>query len=142
MIKWFLRKWGVLPDTKPEAPPATFPQYLLRIEAGAVLLAALLFYFWYVPSTLFRAILFVVLILVPDFSLFAYAAGTKAGAIAYDLFHLYIFPAVVFGAGLYFNFPLARDVALIWIVHIAQDRLRGFGFKYFDSFYSSHVKKV
>lgn len=140
MLKILLKKWGVLPvNPLPVPKPNNLPYYLLRLEGLAVLLVALYLYFFILKSSF---VLFLVLILVPDLSLFAYAFKTKIGAIIYDLFHTYIVPGILVGIGLLYALPLLVDIGLIWIVHIAQDRMRGFGFKYTDRFEGSHLHKI
>ncbi len=152
MIKFLLKRWGVLP----EAPLAlkksnSLPAYFLRAEALVFFLAVVVYYFVF-PVTLLRIGIFLVMMLAPDLSLLAYKWGPRAGGLAYNIFHFYPLPLVLVALGTYLNLRLLGvasnfahplfDIGLAWIAHIAQDRMRGLGLRYPESFYGSHLHKV
>ena len=113
----------------------TLPILLLRAEAVVVLGAALLLYgevgwSWW---------LFAWLILLPDIALLGYLAGTRAGALTYNAVHTYLAPAVVAVGAYLGESRTGMAVALIWIAHIAVDRLLGMGLKYPKGFGVTHL---
>lgn len=112
------------------------PVLMLRGEAVVVLAAALLLY-----SQLDRSWwLFAWLALLPDLGLLGYLAGARAGALTYNVFHTYLGPATL-AVGAYFaDSRTAMAVALIWIAHIAVDRLLGFGLRYPSGFQNTHLR--
>lgn len=98
----------------------------LRVEGLAVLAAAVTAY-WFIGGNWW---LFGALLLAPDLAFIAYSAGGKTGARIYNLAHTYAVPVLLGIIGWLTAAPLAQEVALIWIAHIAMDRALGFGLKY------------
>lgn len=140
MIKLLLRKWGIIPANSTSLPkPSNFPYHLLCFEAAAVLLLSLLVYFWILKASWW---LFLLLILAPDASLLAYAFGLKVGGIVYDIFHIYVTPGILIGLSLWLGMSVFLDIGLIWIAHIAQDRMRGYGLKYLDKFEGTSMHRL
>jgi hypothetical protein len=115
------------------------PDLLLRLEALFVLLVTLLCYSGLHGSWL----LFVVLFLVPDITLLGYLTGNKRfAAMLYNFGHCY---AVPLAAGLIawkLRSVWCERLAVIWIAHIALDRLLGFGLKYAQTFKPTHIQTV
>ncbi len=139
MLKLLLRRWGIIPQPTPLKNPSNLPYYLLRIESGVILFSALFLYFFTFKASW---ILFLLLLVAPDLSLFGYAFSLRLGAIAYNFFHTYTSPALLLLAFFFWPWPLLRDLSLIWLIHIAQDRLRGRGLKYTDVFEGTHFQKL
>jgi hypothetical protein len=108
------------------------PGLLLRLEAGLVLAACVVVY----ARAQYNWLLFAVLFLVPDLSIFAYRAGVRVGAAAYNLVHTYVGPIILFA------FDVTRPYAVIWAAHIAIDRLLGFGLKYPTNFKDTHLQRL
>jgi hypothetical protein len=109
--------------------------HLLKLEATAEL-AILLTVFnlsaasWWMLLALF---------LLPDLSILAYFWGTEAGATAYNLTHTY---AVAIGTILAFYWIsgfLPSPLWLVWPIHIAWDRMLGYGLKSPTSFHKTHL---
>ncbi len=71
-----------------------------------------------------------------------YLGGPRAGAIAYNLLHLLVWPAALGVAGLYLYDALLRQVAAVWIVHIALDRALGYGLKLSTGFADTHLGRI
>jgi hypothetical protein len=113
----------------------TRPAVLLRVEGGALLLAALALY----GQTGGNWLLFVLLLLAPDLAILGYRAGTATGAAVYNLAHTEIFPALLAAAGLLGGQPLVLSLALIWFAHIGMDRVLGYGLKYPAGFKQTHL---
>ena len=111
---------------------------LLRLEWLAVLLASLIAYGWFGFSWL----LFVVLILAPDLSMLGYLAGPRIGAIAYNIVHTLIAPAILAFAAWWLASPLLTALALILLAHIAADRLLGYGLKLPTGFKDTSLGRI
>ncbi len=143
MIKFLLKKWGVLPEAPAGAvKPNSQAYFFLRAEAAFLLLLGLAVYFLFLKLTWFRIGLFLMLVLLPDLSLLAYKFGPQKGGLFYNLFHFYPLPSILVLLALFLDLPLLLDLGLIWLIHIAQDRARGLGLRYPESFYGSHLHKL
>lgn len=127
------------PATQPFARGATGGvRMTLRIEAAAILTAALVAY----GRTEFGWAMFAVLFLVPDLSMLGFFAGRRIGAISYNLAHSYATPLVLGGLGFALHLQAALPLMLIWAAHIAFDRLLGYGLKYATAFGDTHLGRV
>jgi hypothetical protein len=109
----------------------------LRLEALAVAIAAVVLY----ARTGASWWLFLLWPL-PDLSMLGYLASPCRGARYYNAVHSYVLPAVLAAAGLLLRAPLMLPLSLIWINHIAVDRLLGYGLKYSDGFGYTHLGRV
>ncbi|MGC2212168.1 MAG: DUF4260 domain-containing protein, partial [Silvibacterium sp.] len=98
----------------------------LRMEGLAVLVAAVFFY----RQMGARWLLFAVLFLAPDLSMLGYLAGSRIGAVAYNVAHSYVLPVSLLIAGVLSRRYMLAPYALIWIAHIGFDRVLGYGLKY------------
>ena len=114
------------------------PRVLLRIE-GAVLFAVSVFLYvrygasWWV---------FALLLFAPDVGMLGYLANTRIGATTYNLFHTYVFPAVLVISGVAADRPALYSIGLIWFAHIGLDRALGYGLKYGDAFTHTHLGTI
>jgi len=107
---------------------------LLRMEAGVVLALILVAY----PMISGPGWLWF-LVLLPDLSFAAYAAGPRFGAIAYNVAHTTLAPMLLGLAGVLTHHPVLVDLALIWAAHIAADRALGYGLKRSTGFGETHL---
>ena len=114
------------------------PARLLRLEGLAVAAGALVLYF----DAGYGWLALVLLALAPDLSALGFLAGPRAGTVAYDLAHTYVWPVALGVGGLLAGSGTAVQVALIWLVHIGVDRLLGYGLKYPTSFKDTHLQRV
>jgi hypothetical protein len=112
----------------------------LRLEGLAALVTATLLYrqggySWWLYAALF---------LGPDLSFLGYLAGSRIGALAYNLAHAYIVPLGVIVAAALGALPwtLATAGAQIWIAHIGFDRALGYGLKYPSGFSDTHLGRI
>lgn len=114
------------------------PRFFLRLD-GLVLLAATVVAFVAQPVEwwLYPALLF-----VPDLSMVGYLRNSRAGALAYNVGHSYLAPALVVLVGWRVASPLTLACGLIWIGHVGLDRLLGYGLKYDDAFTSTHLGRI
>ena len=111
---------------------------ILRLE-GLVLFAAGLAAFLYLKQSVW---LFAGLFLVPDFSMAAYLAGPKPGAIVYNIFHTTIGPLLLAIYGVLFGELFAQVLASVWLAHIGIDRAVGYGLKYPSDFRDTHLGRI
>ncbi len=109
-------------------------RYVLRLEGLCVLAAAITVYtkLGYGWGT------FALFFLVPDISFIGYLAGSRIGALSYNLAHSYIGPIVLLGVG-FTTVPALYCAGLIWIAHIGFDRAMGYGLKYSEGFGLTHL---
>lgn len=70
----------------------------------------------------------------------AYLAGSRAGAAAYNSVNSYVAPLALAAWALASQRP--ETVALIWIAHIGFDRLVGYGLKYPTAFRDTHLGQL
>ena len=114
------------------------PRLLLHAEGAAVFVTATVLFFhgdhaWW---------LYPLLALAPDLAMVGYAAGARAGALAYDLVHAYVLPVTLGAAGVVADANGLVGLALIWLAHIGADRLLGYGLKYPTGFKDTHLQRV
>ncbi len=72
--------------------------------------------------------------------------GATRGAFVYNVAHTYASPLLLGGYGV-FGPPgsvaaTALGVALIWLAHIAIDRVLGYGLKYDTAFKDTHLGRI
>ena len=112
--------------------------WLLRLEWGVVFIAAVAGYALLGGSWT----LFLLLILAPDLSMLGYLAGARVGAIAYNSFHVLIWPACLIATGLWAGSATATEIGLIWLAHVAMDRALGYGLKLPTGFKDTHLGRI
>ncbi len=110
----------------------------LRLEGVAVAAAALALYF----DQRYSWLALVLLWLAPDLGALGYLAGSRAGAVAYDLTHFEGWPVALGVVGVMAGSGLAIQLALIWLSHIGIDRAIGYGLKYPSAFKDTHLQRV
>ena len=114
------------------------PAILLRLEGAALLVATVLLYREHDAPWL----LFAVLLFAPDLSMLGYLAGTRIGAIAYNVVHTTVLPIALGVTGVLAGSDLAISLGLIWLAHIGLDRTIGYGLKYPEGFKDTHLARV
>ncbi|WP_367756748.1 DUF4260 domain-containing protein [Flavobacterium sp. WC2430] len=85
---------------------------------------------------------FLVLILVPDFSMIGYAFGNKSGAVAYNLFHHRGIAVLVYLVGIYSSNQVVQLIGIILFAHSSMDRMFGYGLKYDTGFKFTHLGEI
>ena len=113
-------------------------KWWLRIEEVGILLAAVFFCFrvdarWYV---------FAGMALAPDLGMLGYLVGPRLGAITYNSTHVQAVPLVLGLFAFVTANPALQAIALVWIAHIAFDRLAGYGLKMPSGFTDTHLGKI
>ena len=122
-------------NTAPQGTVIGAPRRWLRLEAAALVTGAAIAYphthqpWWLIPLTL----------LLPDLSALGYLHGPRPGARMYNLVHATPLPAIVLAVAWTQHQQLLGALGLIWLMHIAIDRLLGFGLKYPDEFQHTHL---
>lgn len=86
--------------------------------------------------------LFFMLILAPDLFFAGYLINPKIGARIYNIGHIYAAPLILLFLHYLAGFPYALPLSIIWIAHIAFDRVLGFGLKYESGFKDTHLGKI
>jgi hypothetical protein len=124
--------------SNPNASGDSMVKAFLRLEgiAGAALSAV--FY----ARTGASWWLFAALWLLPDLSMLGYLAGPRWGARIYNAIHSYVTPATLAVSALLLGSPALLPYALIWMNHIAVDRLLGYGLKYPAGFKYTHLNTL
>jgi hypothetical protein len=87
-------------------------------------------------------VLAAVLILAPDLSIAAYAAGPRIGSYVYDAAHTTVGPLALGAFGVVANERVAIEIAVVWLAHIGVDRAVGYGLKYPSAFKDTHLQRV
>ncbi|MCC2976663.1 DUF4260 domain-containing protein [Sphingomonas sp. PL-96] len=113
------------------------PNTLLRLEATMTLIASVTAYAHLGTSWWLFALLF----LVPDMSIAGYAAGPRVGAATYNFMHWCGVPLVLTASGLTLGAMTTVAIGLIWMAHIAFDRMLGYGLKYAEGFKVTHLSR-
>ena len=108
---------------------------MIRIEEAA--LFGLSIYFF--NLTHFAWWWFLVLILAPDIGMLGYLAGTRTGGITYNLFHHKAIAVVILCLGWYISNEWTELAGIIMFGHSSMDRVLGYGLKYPDSFFHTHL---
>lgn len=108
---------------------------LLRIEGLCVLAISLLAYAKFGGGWGTFALFF----LAPDLSFLGYLAGSKVGAVSYNLAHSLIGALAILAVGVLLSVPVAVTAGIIWVAHIGFDRALGYGLKYSAGFGYTHL---
>ena len=116
----------------------THPSILLRIEEAALLILPIVAY----QHLHYSWPLFALLFLAPDLFMLGYLANVRLGAAAYNLVHTLTLPLILLLTGYIKHWQLPSAIALIWVAHIAIDRLLGFGLKYPTFFKDTHLQRI
>lgn len=119
-----------------DSPPVVFQ----KIENVAIALLGLFIYAkmgfaWYWIPLVFIAF---------DLSALGYVLGPKVGAMTYNAVHNYFLPVgiLLFGYAAGSTPEIVWLVCLVWIFHIAADRVMGYGLKYSDAFTHTHLGTI
>lgn len=114
------------------------PALLIRFEQTVLLVVALFLY----RHLHYSWSLFALLFLTPDLFILGYLINPRIGAATYNLVHTLSLPIALLLAAHLSHWALALQISLIWISHIAMDRLLGFGLKYPANFKDTHLQRL
>ena len=112
--------------------------WMLKAENGSIATLALALY----AVNDFSWIIFVLLFLLPDLAMLGYLLGNRVGAMVYNVAHIYAVPIALGALAWFFGWPAGIQLALIWVFHIAVDRVVGYGLKYGTGFKETHLDRV
>jgi len=99
---------------------------------GIFMFGLLGYQWWWLP----------VLILTPDISMLGYLAGPKIGALCYNIVHNRAVAILLYFVGAYFMLPIVQLIGTILFIHIAMDRIFGYGLKYDKGFKFTHLGEI
>lgn len=99
---------------------------------GIFMFGLLGYQWWWLP----------VLILTPDVSMLGYLAGPKIGALCYNIVHHRAVAILLYFVGAYFMLPIVELIGTILFIHIAMDRIFGYGLKYDKGFKFTHLGEI
>lgn len=116
----------------------TRPALLLKIEEAVLLVATILLY----RHLHFSWLLFALIFLAPDLFMLGFLSGPRLGAALYNLGHTLFIPLALFIAAYCTHRSLLVAISIIWISHIAADRLLGYGLKYPTQFKDTHLQRI
>jgi len=135
-----MRPRSLTASHRPSRPYAvlTRPAILLRIEETVLLAVAIFAY----QRLHYSWALFAILFLSPDLSMVGYLLNPRLGALLYNLVHTLSLPFILLLTGYLLHSHLAPALSLIWIAHIAIDRLLGYGLKYPTFFKDTHLQHI
>ena len=123
----------------------------LRCEAFVIAAATILLTWELLDLGQFFPLWGIILILLaPDLSMLGYLFGPRVGAFAYNLAHTYAVPILIPISAIVLLEPdtvrqfLDHVVAitLLWIIHIAFDRVLGYGLKETSGFRDTHLGRI
>lgn len=110
----------------------------LKLEE-AMMLALSLFLF---QQENFSWTWFAILFLAPDLGMLGYLINSQTGAVTYNLTHHKGIAVIIYLAGIYFTSPQLQFAGIFLFAHSSFDRILGYGLKYCDSFYHTHLGMI
>lgn len=119
-------------------PIGLTPNLILRLESFALLAGTVAVYSRVAPDWL----LFALLLFVPDVTMIGYLRDVRLGSLIYNLGHTLSLPILMVSIALALSSVLLAQISLIWIAHIAIDRIMGYGLKYATTFKDTHMQHV
>jgi hypothetical protein len=127
-------------DAQSDTPAvAGVPRLLLHLEGAALLALAVGAYAWSGASWW----LFAALFWSPDIAFFAYRIGPRTGSIAYNALHTTLAPAALVALAVILDdASIATVWGAIWAAHIGYDRLGGWGLKYGNGYWYTHLGEL
>lgn len=87
-------------------------------------------------------VLFAVLILAPDLFMLGYVKDSRIGALVYNFGHSYGLPVLALAGWWFGDVGWLLPVGVIWVAHIAMDRLFGYGLKLESGFRDTHLGEI
>ncbi len=108
---------------------------ILALEEWAIFLFCIFLFdqlpvaWWWFPA----------LILLPDIGMIGYLLSPKIGAFTYNLIHHRVIAALVAVYAIGSGDVRWQLAAIILFAHISLDRALGYGLKYTDSFFNTHL---
>jgi hypothetical protein len=82
---------------------------------------------------------YLLILVAPDISFVGYAAGNKAGAVCYNLFHHKGVAIAIFLSGFILRDEWVQIAGIILFGHSSMDRMLGYGLKLNEGFKYTHL---
>jgi hypothetical protein len=117
----------------------SIPKVFLHLEGSVVAIFGAFVFFFIIKG---NWIFFILGFLAVDLSMLGYLSGPKFGAIIYNFFHIYLWPALITLYAILLNNNILMQAGTIWLFHIGLDRALGYGIKYPSKFKHNHLKKI
>lgn len=111
---------------------------LLKLEEVALMALGIFMFgllgysWWWLPA----------LILLPDAAMVGYLAGPKIGAYLYNIAHHRGVAILLYFLGIQFMWPMLQLISTILFIHIAMDRIFGYGLKFEKGFKFTHLGEI
>ena len=122
----------------PARPASQLHTVILRSEALAAFLAGVGLWLmnggsivWLVP-----------VLLLPDVSMLGYVAGSRFGAITYNLVHNWTLALAVLAAGWWLKWDPVLLAGAVVLAHVGMDRTLGYGLKFSTDFRNTHLGRI
>ncbi len=103
-----------------------------QFALGIYLFTKLNFAWWWFPA----------LILLPDLGMIGYLINPKIGAWFYNLIHHKLLGVLVLIYGYSIDNQAITLTGIILFAHSAMDRIFGYGLKFEDNFFNTHLGKI
>lgn len=115
-----------------------YMKQVLRLEEFMMLLGGMylfsrLGYSWW---------LFILLLLAPDIGMIGYVINPRVGAVTYNLLHSKSTALIVWAIGIITTSSVLQLIGIILFCHACMDRVVGYGLKYSDSFWHTHLGMI
>jgi len=125
------------PEVKPAISRST-PTFVLRLEALVIAVGSIVVF----GATGGDWGLYFAVWLAPDLAMLGYIGGARIGSICYNTTHNLMLPIGLMALGFYSKDPLTLQLGLVWVSHVAIDRVLGYGLKYEDGFHHTHFTRT
>lgn len=86
--------------------------------------------------------MYMLLLFGPDISMLGYAAGNKAGAVVYNIFHHKAIAVALIVVGFMTELYWLQISGIILFGHSSLDRMAGYGLKHFSGFKFTHLGQI
>lgn len=84
----------------------------------------------------------VLVFFAPDLGMIGYLAGPRAGAVGYNLLHLYGAGLAMIVAGVAIGSTIVVAAGSLWMAHVGLDRMLGYGLKSMAGFRDTHLGPI
>lgn len=125
---------------RPNYTPTDIRSFIHHLRIEAVALAALMFTLTHKAG----APLWIPIVAFPvfDIGMIGYVANPQLGAFTYNLMHNATFPTLCVIYGVMTGEKEISVIGYAWNIHIAVDRILGYGLKHKTSFYYTHLGRI
>jgi hypothetical protein len=82
------------------------------------------------------------LLLVPDLGMLGYLAGSRVGAMTYNLVHNWLVGLALLGGGAWLDSDALWLAGAVLIAHVGMDRALGYGLKLASGFKRTHLQAI